>query len=113
MGSKSYALGRRLTRWVSQNSFDLQAYLMTYSALKTGAPEITREDYDTLCAESIARGDHYRSSLEDAEVAEGVGISVDELRPGMALLGTGRRRGWRDGVVVNDWSRPGAGTMAI
>jgi hypothetical protein len=46
--------------------------------------------------------------VEDEEVAEVVGVSVDELRPGMALLGTGRKRGWRDGVAVNDWSKPGA-----
>jgi hypothetical protein len=79
--------------------------------LKTGAPEIVREEYDALYAESIARGDHHRASIEDArsgaEDVEALGISVDDLQPGMALLGTGRRRGWTDGVSVNDWSRPG------
>lgn len=74
-----------------------------------------REDYDTLSLESAARGDHYRSTLEEAdaeaEVAATVGISVEELQPGMALLGTGRRRGWRDGVSVADWTRHG-GTLA-
>lgn len=85
-----------------------------YRALKTGAPEIIREDYDTQSLESIARGDHYRSTPEEAdaeaEVAAAVGISVEELRPGMALLGTGRRRGWRDGVSIADWTRQ-AGTV--
>jgi actin-related protein 10 len=82
--------------------------MLTCRALKTGAPEILREEYDAQYAESIARGDHYRSLVEDEEVAEVVGVSVDELRPGMALIGTGRKRGWRDGVAVNDWSKPGA-----
>jgi actin-related protein 10 len=84
-------------------------------ALKTGAPEIIREDYDTQYSESVSRGDHYRTSLEEAsaeaEVAAAVGISVDELQPGMALLGTGRRRGWRDGVTVADWARHGNETL--
>jgi hypothetical protein len=31
---------------------------------------------------------------------------VDDLQPGIALLGTVRRRGWTDGASVNDWSRP-------
>lgn len=83
--------------------------------MKTGAPEIIREDYDTQLLESINRGDHYRSALEEAaseaEVAATIGISVDDLQPGMALLGTGRRRGWRDGVSVADWTR-NASTLA-
>jgi actin-related protein 10 len=80
-------------------------------ALKTGAPEIIREEYDSRLSESLARGDHYRAALEEAsaeaEVAAAVGIDVDKLQPGMALVGSGRRRGWRDGVVVGDWTRHG------
>ena len=50
-------------------------------------------------------------AASEAEVAAAVGISVEDLRPGMALLGTGRRRGWRDGVSINDWTQHGA--MAV
>jgi hypothetical protein len=70
-----------------------------------------REEYDALSSESAVRGDHYRSTLEDvrseAEVASAVGVRVDDLQPGMALLGTGRKRGWRDGVSIHDWTRRG------
>lgn len=70
-----------------------------------------REEYDTLSAEGMLKGGQYRSSLDDreseAQVAATVGISLEELRPGMALSGEGRKRGWRDGVTIGDWSRLG------
>lgn len=84
--------------------------LIMCSALKTGGPEILREEYDTLAAESAVRGEQYRQHLDDAhseaEVAAVVGLSLDELRPGMATLGSGRKRGWRDGAFLRDWTRP-------
>lgn len=70
-----------------------------------------REEYDTLTAEGLIRGDQFRRDLEDRDsesrVAAVVGISLDELRPGMALLGEGRKKGWRDGVTIGDWTRLG------
>ena len=70
-----------------------------------------REEYDTLSAEGLVRGHQYRSSLEDreseAQVAATVGISLEDLRPGMAISGDGRKRGWRDGVTIGDWTRLG------
>lgn len=78
--------------------------------LKTGAPEVLREEYDTLLGESITRGEQYLTDLKAAEVevAALVGVDVEALRPGEALIsGQGqRRRGWREGVVLKDWSRP-------
>lgn len=70
-----------------------------------------REEYDTLTAEGLIRGEQYRRDMEDneseAQVAAVVGISLEELRPGMALLGQGRKKGWRDGVTMGDWTRLG------
>lgn len=48
------------------------------------------------------------------EVAAMIGVSVEELRPGMALSGGGegvRKRGWRDGAGggVGDWTKAGVG----
>jgi actin-related protein 10 len=76
--------------------------------MKTSGPEIQREEYDTLCAESIARGENWRMMVEEAEVemAALVGVEVESLRPGMALgdVEGGRKRGWRDDRVLGDWS---------
>lgn len=59
----------------------------------------------------MVRGDQYRASLDDVEsearVAAAIGVSLDELRPGMALSGEGRKKGWRDGVMMGDWTRLG------
>lgn len=85
--------------------------LIVSSALKTGGPELLREEYETMLSESAARGDQYRTALDDveaeAQVAAAIGVSLDDLRPGMALSGDGRKRGWRDSVPVNDWTKLG------
>ncbi|WVQ96180.1 hypothetical protein IAU59_003283 [Kwoniella sp. CBS 9459] len=80
-------------------------------SLKTSAPEMTREAYDTLLSVSLARGEAFREELEasEVEVAALAGVSVDELKVGEALDDVGhlgRKRGWKDGVgMIGDWSR--------
>ncbi|KAK4685993.1 actin-related protein 10, partial [Tremellales sp. Uapishka_1] len=66
-------------------------------ALKIGGEELTREGYDEL---AIAIGE--RETEE--EVNEGV--DMDELVPGMAVVGfaSKRKRGVRDKVGIKDWS---------
>ncbi len=55
------------------------------------------------------RGLAYNAALSgdaevEKEIAALVGVSVEDLRPGMAVEGMDRKRGWRDGVSVGDWS---------
>ena len=77
-------------------------------ALKTGGPELLREDYDTLCAEGIARAEAHRTALEEAEaeMAALMGLSVEEILPGMATDGLSgkRKRGYNEGPRLGDWS---------
>jgi len=77
--------------------------------LKTGGPELLREDYDALCADSLARAEGHRNALDEAEaeIAALVGLDVDELLPGMAVDGFGgkRKRGYHEGPRLGDWSR--------
>lgn len=75
--------------------------------LKIGSTEVLREEYDTKLGESISRGQIYRAeqTAAEADVATLVGIDMESLNPGQAL-GIGRRRkGWRDGVILHDWSK--------
>ena len=70
-----------------------------------------REEYDTMLSESITRGEHYIQAHEeeDVEAAALLGINIEELRPGEALAkleGRKRRRGWKDAVPLDDWTRP-------
>lgn len=92
-------------------------------ALKTGGPELLREDYDTIVATMSARGDIWKSSnaepvatedddVNDVEAADRqeveVGVSIEDLGPGMALYGGGARKRWWDVErkgAVGDWSR--------
>jgi actin-related protein 10 len=75
--------------------------------LKTGSPEMTREEYDTLLGESIARGEAYRAeqAATEAEVAALTAIDLESLQPGEALYSGKRRRGWREGVRLGDWAK--------
>ena len=82
-------------------------------ALKTSAPPMLIEDYDTLLAHSHARGKAYRDQLEadEAELAALEGVDIDQLRPGEARFNVDqdgrpaeRRRGFRT-AVINDWTR--------
>lgn len=78
--------------------------------LKTGAPEMTREEYDTLLSESIARGESFAAdqaahAQEMQEAAAAIGVDLESLRPGEALSVGKRRRGWKEGVVLRDWTR--------
>ncbi|WVQ79414.1 hypothetical protein IAT38_001511 [Cryptococcus sp. DSM 104549] len=65
--------GGKAPRWVP----GLMAWVggSLAGALRTGAPELTRETYDTLIATSIARGETYRDELAASEgaVAAAVG----------------------------------------
>lgn len=77
--------------------------------LKTGAPELLREEYDTLFSESIVRGEaliaeQEAKRAEMAEAAAAIGVDLESLRPGEALGAGKRRRGWKEGVKVHDWS---------
>jgi len=78
-------------------------------ALKTSGPDLLREDYDGLCAESLVRADAYRTALDEAEVevAALVGLDVEELLPGMALDGLSgkRKRGYHEGPRLGDWAQ--------
>ncbi|ORY34879.1 actin-domain-containing protein [Naematelia encephala] len=79
-------------------------------ALKTGAPEMTRETYDTLFAHSIERGESWLAAQETAErdVAALVGVNIEDLKPGMAREGgLERKRGWKVGGegIIGDWTR--------
>lgn len=90
-------------------------------ALKTGGPELLREDFDTIMATMSARGDVWKTAnaesmttdeTGDAEAVERhepeVGISIEDLGPGMALHGGGARKRWWDAErkgAVGDWSR--------
>ena len=77
--------------------------------MKTGGPELLREEYDALCADALARADENRTLLDEAEaeIAALVGLDIDELLPGMALdgLGAKRKRGYHEGPILADWSR--------
>ena len=80
--------------------------------LKTGAPELLREEYDTLFSESIMRGEAFLAEQEAkraefAEVAAAIGVELESLRPGEAVGVGSRRRGWKEGTVVKDWSTMG------
>ncbi|CAD6588985.1 MAG: hypothetical protein TREMPRED_005228 [Tremellales sp. Tagirdzhanova-0007] len=80
-------------------------------ALKTGGPELLREEYDALCADALARADANRTLLDEAEaeIAALVGLDLDELLPGMALdgLSAKRKRGYHEGPILADWTRGG------
>jgi hypothetical protein len=85
--------------------------------LKTGAPELLREEYDTLFSESIVRGEAFLAEQETkraelAEVAAAIGVDLDSLRPGEAVGVGKRRRGWKEGAVIKDWSRSAMGVQA-
>lgn len=84
--------------------------LTDISVLKTGGPEIIREDYDSAIADSVTRGEDYIAELKAereklGEAMAAVGLGMDELAPGMALAGldSKRKRGWR-AAAVPDWS---------
>ena len=83
--------------------------LTSLRALKTSGVELLREDYDALCAESSARAEAHRTAMEEAEVevADLVGLEVEDLLPGMALdeFGGKRRRGYYEGPKLGDWSQ--------
>lgn len=94
--------------WPGQLPF-IQPYLiqLIIRMLKSGAPEMLREEYDTLLGESITKGEQYLADLEAAEVevATLIGVDVASLRPGEALIAGQRKRGWKEGVVLRDWTR--------
>jgi len=80
------------------------------SMLKTGAPEVLREEYDTLLSESISRGETFAAEQaaqlhELQEAAAAIGVDLESLRPGEALTAGKRRKGWKEGVVLRDWTR--------
>lgn len=77
--------------------------------LKTGAPEIAREDYDTRMAESQTRGQGYVAVLTEERgeaPAPAAGLALDDLAPGMAVgvLAADRKRGWAVSGAVPDWT---------
>ena len=76
-------------------------------ALRTGGPEMQREEWHALQAEAARKGEQWRDDLDvaEAEVAALLGANIDELRPGEALGTVGRKRGWRDSAELPDWSR--------
>ena len=106
-----------------------------YRALKTGGPEITREEYDTRTAIDAERKAAYKAALQaeaQAEREAGAlaaaeqehdtqagnmgskpysgrvieGVLLEDLLPGMALVGASRRkRGWKGEMGLHDWSR--------
>lgn len=80
------------------------------SVLKTGGPEIAREDYDSAVLDSVTRGEDYIAQLKTereqlGEAMAAVGLEVDELAPGMAVgaLEAKRKRGWTP-CAIPDWS---------
>ena len=83
--------------------------LIQCSVLKTGSPEILREEHDTIISESIARGETYRTQLkeDEEEIMASIGVDVEMLRPGEAVNGHvgKRRRGWKE-EGIRDWTRP-------
>ncbi|WVF68642.1 hypothetical protein IAT40_003412 [Kwoniella sp. CBS 6097] len=108
-GEGSESRGGRAPRWTPGLMSWVGGSLA--GSLKTSAPELTRETYDTLVSVSLSRGEAYREELEasEVEVAALAGVSIDELKVGEALddvAHLGRKRGWRDGVgMIGDWSR--------
>lgn len=113
MDTEPDALGGRFVSRVSPSTSQscIEPKLTSGSALKTGGPELLREHYDGLANESTARGEQYRAALDDADaeaqVAAAVGVEMADLRPGMALASAGRKRGWRDGALLDDWTKLG------
>lgn len=124
-GSAASASGGTAPRWAPPlvawvggslagcvESWTRSRYLsLTYSVLKTSAPEMVREDYDQLVTDSHTRGEEYRAALEREREDLGaamaaVGLDVEELRPGMArgALAAKRKRGWAVGGIVPDWT---------
>ncbi|EIW71696.1 hypothetical protein TREMEDRAFT_28085 [Tremella mesenterica DSM 1558] len=76
-------------------------------ALKTGGPEIFREEYDTICAEAMTRAEAWTNAQDEAQVEETAGVELEVLGPGMALIGLEehRKKGWSEVPRVSDWSR--------
>jgi actin-related protein 10 len=88
-----------------------------------------REEYDALVLAHAEKGEAYRYRLAEedaffAEMSKGslggtegtvpppsggtdeVGVSIEDLLPGMALSRAGQgRRGWEANVRLGDWSR--------
>lgn len=107
MGTELVELGRRVYCGVSRISHTLPH--LTRRMIKTGAPELLREEYDTAFSENIARGEAFVAEQEAksagiVSAAAALGIELDSLRPGEALGLGGRRREWKEGVRVHDWS---------
>ena len=124
-------VGSRYTAVAEHKAFSK----LTRRALKTGGPAITREEYDTRSALNAEKSVAYNKALEAewqreieaATTAESLatepqgasavakppsgrvfeGVQLEDLLPGMALMGgqSRRKRGWRSEVGVQDWAR--------
>lgn len=75
--------------------------------IKTGAPEILREDYDQLCNEDEERDLAFAAMIKESRQGEPdpkVGLELSELRPGMATGPMAKRKfGWEP-EVLPDWT---------
>lgn len=82
--------------------------MLIIRALRTGGPEMLREEYDTLVSEDYARGEAWTENVRAAEqeISALTGVPVDQLEPGMALIGISpRKRQWNGSGVLRDWAR--------
>lgn len=99
--------------------------------MRTGGPEILREDYDTAVALHSEKGEAFMKLLEAQSAQTGLpeqesgqlenvnpvqkslvtsgriheGVRIEDLLPGMAVSGTNRKRGWKNEVNLGDWTR--------
>ena len=65
-----------------------------------------REEWDARVADCARAGEVWREERDRGEVDGDLAelVSLEGLRPGEAV-GKGRKRGWREGVDLGDWSR--------
>lgn len=95
-------VGGSLAGWVTQQTTPTNVRI-----IKTGAPEILREDYDQLCNENMEKAIAFGAMVDDSRHGAPdpkAGIELSELRPGMAHGPMEKRKfGWET-EVLPDWT---------